>query len=157
MSHFTDVEVNFEQKNEAEVVAALEKKFGKDTVEVHEGEGAALYGWHGDNRSKLSPKSQDYAPPCNLIVRRKNVGDAANDIGLKRLENGKYKLYVSDYDKGATYTPEDQGRVAQEYGVRVAEKALKAKGWQTERKHLDNGVVRVVTVGQGWGGTQNWG
>jgi hypothetical protein len=154
MSHFTEVEVSFDQKNEKEFVAALEKQFGKGSVEVHDGEGDALFGWHGDNRAKLNPNSADYAPPCNIIVRRQHISSASNDIGYKRAENGRYTAYVSDYDKGV-FNKANQGLVKQEYGLKVAEKALHKEGWKTKREERAGGAWAVVGVG-GAGGKKNW-
>jgi hypothetical protein len=147
MSHFVEMEVDFDVKNEAELVAALEQQFGEGHVEVHE-KSQPLYGWHGDDRSKVSKSSQDYAPPCDIIVRRKYVGGSANDVGFKRQENGKYKSYISEYDNGSTFTKPRQGLVAQEYALRVAEKQLKKEGWKTFRTKLDNGSVKITAKDQ---------
>src|SRR5512143_3281573 len=157
MSHFTEVECEYEQKNEKELIEALEKEYGEGNVEVHE-KGSALFGWHGDNRSVLKQSDPNWAPPCHLIIRRKNVGSASNDIGFQRLENGGYKAWISDYDKSATTSIGRQGQIAMEYGMRVAEKQLKSEGWSTTRINEKDGSVtvkttgRTVSVGVGGGG-----
>lgn len=160
MSHFTSVEVEYEQKNEKELIEALEKQFGKGHVEVHP-KGGALIGWHGDDRSKLSHKDPNYAPPCELIIRRKYVGGSSNDVGFKRTENGKYIAYISDFDKGTNVNLDKQSSIAMEYGMRVAERQLKAEGWNTTRINEKDGSVTVQTTGRafvtaGVGGG-NWG
>jgi hypothetical protein len=147
MSHFTEIEVDFDQKHEKELVAALEEQFGEGSVEVHEN-GADLFGYQGDNRAKASPKSASYAPPCEIVIRRKHVGSAANDVGYKRSENGKYTAYVSEFDAGHTFTKPRQQAVAQNYGVAVAVKTLKAEGWKVHTQKLDNGSVKVVAKDQ---------
>jgi hypothetical protein len=154
MSHFSEVEVSYDQKNEADFIAALEKHFGQGTVEVHEN-GGDLIGWHGDNRAKMNPNSADYAPPCHLIIRRKNISTASNDIGYVRAENGKYTAYVSDYDKGVFHQA-NQGLVKQEYGLRVAEKALKKQGWNAKREQRANGAWAVIGVPGAGAGKKNW-
>lgn len=141
MSHFTDMECSFLQSNEKEMVKSLEQVFGAGNVEVHE-EPKALYGYEGKNRAKVSPKSKDYAPECHIIIRRDNVGTAANDVGYRRNEEGGYTAYVSDYDKGHTFTQSKQNLVNKEYALSVAEKKLKSQGYVTKRITVD-GKVRI--------------
>jgi len=62
---------------------------GYTTVEVHE-QAQHLYGYHGDVRPEVA----------HIIVRRKFVGHAANDLGFVRGENGKYQAIISAYDRG---------------------------------------------------------
>lgn len=143
MSHFTEMSVNFDQKNEKDLIAALEEQFGEGSVEVHE-EGAGLYGYGGDLRSKKATTSADYAPECHIIIRRKHVGSASNDVGYRRLENGKYAVYISDYDKGSNFSKAKQDQVAQNYGVNVAEKNLKKQGWIVKKSVEKNGVIRLT-------------
>jgi hypothetical protein len=70
------------------LIAAL-AEMGYTEVEVHE-VAQHLYGYHGDKRNETA----------NIIVRRKFVGSASNDIGYKRLEDGTYEEIISDFDKG---------------------------------------------------------
>jgi predicted RNA binding protein YcfA (HicA-like mRNA interferase family) len=160
MSHFVEVEVEFEQKNEKEFIEALEEQFGKGSVEIHE-KGSGLKGYMGDDRSKAS--GQDYAPPCEIIIRKKHIGPSSNDIGFKRQANGNYSAYVSDFDKGHHYSLKKQGIVAMNYGAKVAEKTLKADGWKTVRINESDGSVTVKTagkvsvgIGSGSWGAKNW-
>ncbi len=155
MSHYVEMEVDFEVENEHELVAALEKVFGEGHIEVHD-KPVPMMGWHGDDRSKVSTSSPDYAPPCDIIIRRKFVGGSANDVGFARQPDGKYKSYISEYDNSATFTAEKQGLVAQEYGVRVAEKTLQKEGWKTFRQALPNGSVKVVAKDQVVQIGKNW-
>lgn len=144
MSHFTEMEVSYDQKNEKDLIASLEEQFGKGNVEVHE-DGAALFGYQGDNRLQKPVSSPDYAPACHLIIRRKHIGSASNDIGYRRLENGKYAAYISDYDKGV-FTKDKQNTVTQNYGVFVAERNLKKQGWIVKQSKLDNGTIRLTAT-----------
>lgn len=155
MSHYCEMDVEYETKNEADLVAALEEQFGKGHVEVHE-EGGDLYGYQGDNRSKSRQGSRDYAPPCELIIRRKHVGSMANDIGFKRTAEGTYKAYVSDYDSSATFPKASQEKVAQEYAVRVAERTLKADGWAVTKQRLSDGSVKLVGTEKQLVKAKNW-
>lgn len=145
MSHFTEIKVNFLQKNEKALIAALEQKFGEGTVEVHEN-GAALYGYTGDNRANLSSSNPNYAPPCHLIIRRKNVGSASNDIGYRRLEDWTYAAYISDYDKGSHFTAAGQKNVLQEYTANVAQAQLKKQGYTLKKTKDKNGLIKLEAV-----------
>lgn len=148
MSHFAELEVEYDQKNESEFVAALEKQFGSGKVEVHE-QPVGLMGVEGKDRSRLSSINADYAPECHIIIRRKDVGSMANDIGFRRTENGKYSAYISQWDKGHNFAPSRQGLVMQEYALLTAEKTLRAGGYSTTRQAQDGGSVQVI--GSKWG------
>lgn len=56
--------------------------------EVHEN-AKNLQGYQGDARSQKA----------HIILPKKQVGSASNDIGFERLPDGKYKMHVSAYDK----------------------------------------------------------
>lgn len=142
MSHFTEIRVNFSQKCEAELVAALEEQFGKGHVEIHP-EGSALFGYQGDNRSKLPVGSSNYAPPCHLIIRKQHVGGASNDVGYRKNEDGTYSAYISQYDQSSNFNMAKQDKVAVKYTELVTEKQLKAKGY-TIKKTYENGKLVIV-------------
>ena len=145
MSHFTSLKVNFKVACEKDLVAALEGQFGSGNVKVHE-EGAALIGYQGDNRAALSPGHKNYAPKCHVVIRRAHVGDMANDVGYRRLEEGGYEAYISEYDMGNTYRKEKQDKVAQDYTARVAEKKLKSQGYTLKRTIEKNGTIKLVAT-----------
>ncbi len=143
MSHFTEMEVSFEQKNEKALIAALEEQFGKGTIEFHE-EGGALIGYHGDDRSRLSQKDPNYAPLCNIIVRRKNVGSASNDVGYRRTEDGRYVAYISEYDKGGNFNVSKQNAVKQYYTAEVTTQTLKSRGYIAKVQKQDDGTIKII-------------
>ena len=68
------------------LVAALNEQ-GYTEVEVHD-EAVNLIGFHGDTRPEKA----------NVIVRRKHIGTAANDLGFVKEADGTYSAIVSDYD-----------------------------------------------------------
>ena len=148
MSHFTAMKVNFKVANEKDLVAALSACFGEGNVEVHEG-GSALYGYTGDNRSKLEVGNSDYAPKCHVIIRRKHVGETANDIGYRRLDDGSYDAFISEYDQDSTFTKKRRDVVAQDYTTRVAERKLKTQGYTLKRTVEANGVIKLVATRYG--------
>lgn len=143
MSHFTEIQVDFLQKNEKHLVAALEEQFGKGNVEVHEN-GVGLMGYGGDDRSRLSRDNPNYAPRCQIVIRRRYVGSASNDVGYCRTEDGKYTAYISDYDKGYHYNKAKQDKVLFEYTAKVSEAALKAKGYTYKRVAQKDGTVKII-------------
>lgn len=145
MSHFSEIKVDFSQKYEKELVAALEEQFGKGNVEVHPN-GAALFGYRGDNRSKADEKSPDYAPLCNLIIRQGHVGASSNDVGYRRTEDGRYVAYISDFDKGGHYNTQKQHKVAQHYAEKVSTKQLKAKGYTVKKELQKDGTIKLVAT-----------
>lgn len=57
-------------------------------VEVHD-KPEHLYGYHGDVR----------AQKANIIIRRKDAQDAANDIGFVKNEDGCYDAIISEFDR----------------------------------------------------------
>src|ERR1017187_9484929 len=57
-------------------------------VEVHE-KAQHLIGYHADVRPEKA----------NIIVRRKDIGGASNDIGFVKNEKGNYVAIVSDFVK----------------------------------------------------------
>jgi hypothetical protein len=144
MSHFTEMKVEFRQQNESAFIKALELQFGEGNVEVHS-EPVGLHGYHGDDRSQKSLRSPDYAPPCEIVIRRRNIGMASNDIGYRRNEEGGYTAYVSEHDKSNTFTSEKRNSVFQEYTLLVAQKQLRDKNWSNFRRvKLDDGSVQLI-------------
>jgi len=85
MSAYASLETQY--KDRECLVAAL-GDMGYNDVEVHE-DAQSLVGYHGDTRTQKA----------NVIVRRKFVGQAANDIGWE-LQNGSYVQHISQYDSG---------------------------------------------------------
>lgn len=143
MSHFTEIKVAFDQKYEKELVGALEEVFGEGNIEVHP-EGEDLKTYNGvvnlGNSSGLGRTEK-----CHLVVRKavqeKAIGHrmAINDAGYCRTDDGKYSVYLDAMGFNATL----QGKVAQSYGLKVAEKKLKAEGYMTKRVQKEDGTIRL--------------
>src|SRR6185369_13789449 len=68
-------------------------EMGYNEVEVHENP-QQLIDYRG-NKTTYLDKTGDKA---HIIVRRKFVGGAANDLGFKKSEDGSYSAIVSEYD-----------------------------------------------------------
>lgn len=87
MSEYVVCDTEFKDKKV--LIEALEEMGYKGKIEEFE-DPTALVGYHGDQR----------AQKAHIVIRRKHVGSASNDIGFERTEAGTYKAWVSDYDKG---------------------------------------------------------
>ena len=88
------------------------------TPEVFPG-GAALYGFEGHERSERA----------HIIIRRRQLDSASNDIGFVRGENGVYRAIVSEYDESIGFDKAWLGRIAQTYKERQTMAIAKAKGY----------------------------
>jgi len=132
MSHYSEVQIEF--TDEGCLVAALGRLGFKDKVEVHK-EAQALYGYQGDVR----------AQKAHLIIRREHVGRAANDLGFEKQADGKYRVWISEYDqKYNKYDDAWLGRLKQAYGVEKARVEAKKRGYRVSEQKLDDGRVRLV-------------
>lgn len=98
---FTDVVF----KNEALLVAAL-GDLGYKEVEC--GEALPLYGYQGDERTERA----------QLVVRRKHVGVASNDLGFARTEQG-FTPIISEYDQRALHNGAFIAHLRTAYNERV--------------------------------------
>lgn len=78
---FTDVVFT----NQALLLAALAEL---GYAEVEQGEALPLYGYQGDERMERA----------QLVIRRKHVGAASNDLGFRRTAEGFVPI-ISEYDQ----------------------------------------------------------
>jgi hypothetical protein len=86
MSAYSENRTSF--KDIDTLIAALaECGYPKSHIEIHD-KPQNLYGYHGDKREDTA----------EVIIRRKYVGSASNDIGFKRSADGTYAAIISDYD-----------------------------------------------------------
>ncbi len=132
MSHYSEVMI--ELTDEGCLVAALNRLGFEGKVEVYL-EAQALYGYQGDLRSQKA----------HIIIRREYVGQAANDLGFERQADGKYRVWVSDYDvKYNKYDDAWLGRLKQAYGVEKTRAEAKKKGYRISEQKLDDGRIRLV-------------
>jgi hypothetical protein len=138
MSHFAEIRVNALTKNEKDLVAALQKHFGDDVVEVHK-DAVPLHGM-----------DQQAGKKAHLVVRKANVkkggtnfyNSAYNDFGFERKEDGTYTWHVDDMDVPV----KTRNSVMQDYAERVSTRQLKAKGYMVKRQVLKDGTVKLVAT-----------
>ena len=83
-------------------------------------EGLSLYGYLGDER----------AEKAHIVIRRRQLHSASNDIGFARDEGGVYHALISEYDRGIGFNDAWLGRVAQTYKERQTMAVAKSKGYR---------------------------
>jgi hypothetical protein len=132
MSHYCEVAI--ELTDEGCLVAALNRLGFQGKVEVHR-EAQTLYGYMGDARPQKA----------HIIIRRQHVGRAANDLGFERQANGKYRVWVSEFDQSRNgYDNAWLGRLKQAYGIEKVRKEAKKRGYSLTEQKQENGTVRLV-------------
>ena len=119
-------------KNREDLVRALEEVFGTGTVEVHDSP-FNLMAYAGDKREDVA----------NVVVRRRHVGGASNDVGFLQAEDGGWKAIVSKYDQG--YLKKKLGgefvtQIKTLAAVNAAERVAHSRGMKTTRVREGNKV-----------------
>ena len=93
-----------------------------------------LMGYRGDKRSQVS----------NIIVRRRNVGAASNDVGFLKKANGKYDLILSEYDRGMPQGKTFMYKFKQTYIKKQSQKMLKKKGYKLKKQKVEeDGTIEL--------------
>jgi hypothetical protein len=83
-------------------------------------EGLSLYGYLGDERPEKA----------HIVIRRRQLDSASNDIGFTRDASGVYRALISEYDRGIGFNEAWLGRVAQTYKERQTMAVAKSKGYR---------------------------
>ena len=132
MSHFTCIKTQI--KNRDALVKAL-ADIGFKEVEVHE-TAQHLYGYQGDVRAQTA----------ELIIRRKYLGSASNDIGFKRQKDGQFEAIISEYDRHR-YSQDWLNGLTQRYGYHALMATVPAQSFTVEEEQtLEDGTIRVVVT-----------
>jgi hypothetical protein len=108
MSHFTTVKTQIVDK---EYLLKALAECGFSTVK--EGDNLPLYGYQGDKRAQTA----------DIVVRRKHISPASNDLGFKKTDSG-YEIIISEYDVkllGQNFT----NKLMQNYAYHVTKDSLK--------------------------------
>lgn len=79
----------------------------------------------------------------NIVVRRKHLSGASNDMGFEKLPDGSWRAHVSDYDM----PPRSRlwPNFKREYAVAVNTRAAKKKGYHVKRTEVDGKIKLKVT------------
>jgi hypothetical protein len=84
-----------------------------------------LYGYTGDKRSQKA----------NVIIRKKHIGSASNDIGFFKEANGNYTLLISEYDKAVD--KKIQNKLNQIYSKYIIKKQAESMGYTISEQTYD--------------------
>jgi Ca2+-binding EF-hand superfamily protein len=122
--------------NDADCLKSALKEMGYE-FEEHE-IAQNLYGYEGRKREEKA----------NIIIRRKNVGSAANDVGFVRQSNGSYEMVISEYDRSAGKQSVDfMNRLKQLYAVNKVKKKAKSMGYVIKTQKTDNdGRIKIKVM-----------
>ncbi len=133
MSHYSEVMIELTDKG-CLVAALVRLGFERQVIEVHRTP-QTLYGYRGDAR----------AQKAHVIIRRADVGPAANDLGFERQADGRFRVWVSEYDQSRNgYNEAWLGRLEQAYGVEKARAEARKRGYRVSEQKVDDGRVRLV-------------
>jgi hypothetical protein len=95
-----------------------------------------LEGYHGDARTQTA----------EIIIPRKQVGGASNDVGFKKNADGTFTAIVSDYDRNSNFGLKKQAELKKLYAEKMAIKQGKANGLRfVSKKQTTNKQGAPVT------------
>jgi hypothetical protein len=83
--------------------------------EVEEGEALSLYGYQGDRRPETA----------NIVVRRKFIGGASNDLGFQKTDAG-YIPIISEFDQRTMMQGKFLTNLRTNYNLKSAEKLARS-------------------------------
>jgi hypothetical protein len=133
MSHYNEIKTQITNRS-ALVTALTQCGFTLDQIEVHD-EAQNLKGYRGDTREQKA----------NVIIRRKDVGTASNDLGFAQKKDGTYEAIISDYDK-RRYNDKWLDKVCTKHSVENAKQAFAQNGWEYTESVDDQGRTQLVGV-----------
>jgi hypothetical protein len=121
-------------KDRDSLVAALHAQ-GYSDVEVNDA-AQPLVGYHSDMRNQRA----------NVIVRRRFVGSASNDLGWEwDAKAGVFTEHISDYDKGK-HNSTWLGHLKAAYAEAVDMKTARKSGLQFLSRKVVNGKVQLTFI-----------
>ena len=82
---------------------------------VEEGESLSLYGYQGDRRPETA----------QIVVRRKFISSASNDLGFQKTENG-YIPVISEYDRSFMMQGKFLTKLRTNYNLKSTEKLARS-------------------------------
>lgn len=131
LSHYTRVRTKF---TDAGLLTEALSDLGFKVVEVH-GSPEPLVGYRGDERQQRA----------EIIIRRRHVGFASNDIGFARQPDGTYEAIVSEFDRAKKYGASWLATLARAYAHRAVSSFATEGGFDlVESTTAANGEVRMV-------------
>ena len=123
-----------EMKNLEVILETLEELgFPGDMVVVHD-EPVNLEGYQGDKRKQKA----------HVVIARRHIGGAANDIGFERQVDGSYKAWVSQNERNRGLGREIMsGRMKRLYSKNTAIRVAKRAGWTIQSCQEEDGKIRM--------------
>lgn len=102
-------------------------------AEVEEGESLSLYGYQGDRRVETA----------QIVVRRKFIGAASNDLGFQKTDAG-YVPVISEYDQRTMKQGKFLTTLRTNYNLKSAEKlARHLRGTLTRERTGSTIKIRI--------------
>jgi hypothetical protein len=101
-------------------------------TQVEEGEALPLFGYQGDRRPETAA----------LVVRRRHLGAASNDVGFARTPDG-YVPIVSEYDQRTLHGGRFLVELRTAYSERVIEE-VRRRLHGTARRSLEGSIVKIT-------------
>lgn len=131
MSHYTKVRTTITDQDR--LVSVL-NDLGFEHVESHASP-THLYGYQGDRRPEKA----------EVVVRRRFIGSASNDLGFHRTSDGTFEAIISGFDR-RKYDSGWLAKVAQRYGRLTAMAFAESHGFDVAAEETDRrtGEVRLT-------------
>lgn len=142
MSHYTTCKTKITDR-QALIKALQDMGFSKEHIQSHK-EAKNLQGYAGDTR----------AQKAHVIIPRKHVGGAANDIGFVEQEDGTFGAIISDYDRRSNHCRQSQhtkgirsydqkwlDKLAQRYAYNKIKSELSDQGFYLEEEREEGGQL----------------
>lgn len=129
MSAYQEYQTEF--RDQACLVEAL-KACGY-AVEVHKTP-VQLLGYQGDKREQVA----------HVVVPRKAISAASNDVGFERLSNGTFRAHVSQFDKSRFKL----NRVKQVYAKTLLVKRARAQGYRIREGERNGRITLTLMAGR---------
>lgn len=153
MSHYTKIKTKL--RSQSHLLKALQDMgFKREELVVHK-TAQQLEGYAGDKRQQTA----------EIIIPRRAVGGAANDIGFKLQEDGSFGAIISDYDRrnrcadrrskhaeGCNgYSEKWLKKVNQRYAYHKMKDSLAENGFFIEKEIEENGEI-FIEASSSYGG-----
>lgn len=130
MSHYSKMRTRF---CNAETLLTALRDVGFKNVEIYE-QPVSLVGYEGRERPEQA----------HIVIRKKYVGSASNDIGFMRNHDGTYVAVISDFDRRTKYGEQWLSRLKQAYGVVEVQSFAKENNFEVEQKSANNEIRLVL-------------
>ena len=131
MSHYTRVRTKL---NDATLLVAALNEIGYRAAEVHDVP-QHLYGYQGDLRPQRA----------EVIVRRKHIGSASNDIGFARQADGSFDAIISGFD-AQRHNRQWLAQLTQCYGHAAALRYARDHGYEVLTDASEKDGTRRLTL-----------